>query len=89
MAGLSPGTRIHQDDETAAICKFTRSPIDFLRMITNFRRFGQSYTSSHMGKILGGQLVRGMDFEVIDRAEEIDDPMDLDEDTIVVKPEPV
>jgi hypothetical protein len=42
-----------------------------------------------MGKILGGQLVRGMDFEVIDRVEEINDPMDLNEDTIVVKPEPV
>jgi hypothetical protein len=87
---ISPETRHNQDDETAAICKFTRSPIDFLRLITTFRRLGQTFASSHMGKVLSGELVRAMDFEVFERVEEeeVDDPMDVDEDTIVIKPEP-
>ena len=43
-----------------------------------------------MGKVLSGELVRAMDFEVFERVEEeeVDDPMDVDEDTIVIKPEP-
>ena len=87
---ISPETRHNQDDETAAICKFTSSPIDFLRLVTTFRRLGQTFASSHMGKVLSGELVRAMDFEVFERVEEeeVDDPMDVDEDTIVIKPEP-
>ncbi|CZR56441.1 uncharacterized protein PAC_06329 [Phialocephala subalpina] len=85
---ISPETRHSQDDATAAICKFTRSPIDFLRLVTTFRRLGQSFASSHMGKVLSGELVRAMDFEVIERVAEVDDPMDVDEHTIVIKREP-
>ncbi|KAF8859302.1 hypothetical protein BDZ45DRAFT_689400 [Acephala macrosclerotiorum] len=84
---ISPETRHAQDDETAAICKFTRSPIDFLRLVTTFRRLGQTFASSHMGKVLSGELVRTMDFEVIERVEEVDDPMDVDEHGIVIKRE--
>jgi hypothetical protein len=43
-----------------------------------------------MGKVLSGELVRAMDFEVWERVEEEevdDDSMDVDEDTIVIKPE--
>jgi hypothetical protein len=86
---ISPETRHAQDDETAAICKFTRSPIDFLRLVTTFRRPGQTF--SHMGKFRGGELVRAMGFEVWERfeeEEEVDDPMNVDEDTIVIKPGP-
>ncbi|KAE9375857.1 hypothetical protein N431DRAFT_556187 [Stipitochalara longipes BDJ] len=85
---ISPETRHNQDDETAAICKFTRSPIDFLRLVTTFRRLGQTFGNSHMGKILTGELVRARDFEVFERVEEDDDEMDVDEQTIVIKPEP-
>lgn len=44
---ISPETRNDQDDETAAICNFVRSPIDFLRLVTTFRRMGQTFASSH------------------------------------------
>ncbi|KUJ20153.1 uncharacterized protein LY89DRAFT_695683 [Mollisia scopiformis] len=76
---ISIETRHLQDDETAAICRFTSNPIDFLRLVTTFRRLGQTFASSHMGKLLSGRLVRDMDFEVAARAEEVDDPMDVDE----------
>lgn len=85
---ISPETRHLQDDETAAICKFTESPIDFLRLVTTFRRLGQTFASSHMGKVLSGELVRLMDFEVTQRVMEIDDPMHVDENAIVIKAEP-
>lgn len=85
---ISIETRHHQDDIRAAVCKFTRSPIDFLRLVTTFRRLGQTFATSHMGKILSGELVRSIDFEVVERIEADDDPMDVDADTVVVKPEP-
>jgi hypothetical protein len=43
-----------------------------------------------MNKIFSRELVRAMDFEVFERAEEgddDDDPMDVDEQTIVIKRE--
>jgi len=82
---ISPETRQYQDDETAAICKFKQSPIDFLRLVTSFRRLGQTFTNSHMGKILGGELVKPMDFEVVESIEEDDDAMDID--AVVIKRE--
>lgn len=82
---ISPETRHNQDDETAAICKFNQSPIDFLRLVTSFRRLGQTFKNSHMGKILGGELVKPMDFEVIERIEEDDDAMEID--TVRIKRE--
>ena len=85
---ISPQTRRMQDEETAAICKFTQSPIDFLRLVTTFRRLGQTFATSHMGKILNGELVRSYDFEVIERAQEVDDAMDVDEQGPRIKEEP-
>ncbi|PVH87759.1 hypothetical protein DL98DRAFT_544883 [Cadophora sp. DSE1049] len=67
---ISPETRILQDNETAAICKFAQSPVDFLRLVTSFRRLGHTFTNSHMGQMLSGELVP---------LEEVDDPMDVDE----------
>jgi len=84
---ITPETREHQDDETAAMCKFNSSPIDFLRLVTTFRRLGQTFSTSHMGKVLRGELVRARDFEVFERVED-DDAMDVDEQTIVIKREP-
>lgn len=79
---ISPETRVLQDDETAATCKFLQSPIDFLRLVTTFRRLGQTYTNSHMGKILSGELILSMDFDedrdIRERVEVEGDPMDVD-----------
>ncbi|KAL2069540.1 hypothetical protein VTL71DRAFT_14219 [Oculimacula yallundae] len=84
---ISPETRALQDDETADTCNFIQSPIDFLRMVTAFRRLGQTFTNSHMGKILSGEIVMSMEFDkedgIRERVEEVDDLMDVD------GPEPV
>lgn len=85
---ISPESRHLQDDETAAICKFAHSPIDFLRLVTTFRRLGQTFATSHVGKILSGELVRAMDFEVMERIEEDFDAMDVDQPMITIKREP-
>ncbi|XMA17316.1 hypothetical protein WAI453_010107 [Rhynchosporium graminicola] len=83
---ISPETRAQQDDEMHALCIFTQSPNDFLRLVTGFRRLGQPYTNSHMGKILSGELVLSMEFEkendvqVRAKVEEVDDPMDIYDD---------
>jgi len=68
---ISPEVRHLQDEETAAVCKFSPSPspIDFLRLVTTFRRLGQTFATSHVGKILSRDLVRAMDFEVIEEIE--------------------
>jgi hypothetical protein len=58
--------------------------------VTTFRRLGQTFASSHIDKIFSRELVRAMDFEMFERAEEgddDDDPMDVDEQTIVIKRE--
>ncbi|KAK0121150.1 hypothetical protein ONS96_011329 [Cadophora gregata f. sp. sojae] len=90
---ISPETRILQDSETAIICKFAQSPVDFLRLVTSFRRLGQTFTNSHMGKILSGELVMSTQFDtdsgMIERVEEIDDPMDVDETASVAPSIPV
>ena len=87
---ITPETREHQDDEMATNCKFASSPIDFLRQVTTFRRLGQTFSTSHMGKVLSGELVRARDFEVFERVEEDEenDAMDVDEQTIVIKRDP-
>ncbi|TVY17756.1 hypothetical protein LARI1_G004515 [Lachnellula arida] len=85
---ISPESRHLQDDETAAICKFAHSPIDFLRLVTTFRRLGQTFATSHVGKMLSGELVRAMDFEVMGRIEEDNDAMDVDQPMITIKREP-
>ncbi|CAG8959752.1 hypothetical protein HYFRA_00001658 [Hymenoscyphus fraxineus] len=86
---IAPESRQNQDAETAAVCKFERSPIDFLRLVTGFRRLGQSFTNSHMGRIFSGELVWKAEFErVAMRNIKVDnddgDAMDLDGDTIIV-----
>ena len=38
-------------------CPFTRSPVNFVRMVIALRRKGQGFTTSHLGKILNGELI--------------------------------
>ncbi|KAH8676420.1 hypothetical protein BGZ60DRAFT_562097 [Tricladium varicosporioides] len=47
---------------TVRACKFTTSPVAFLRIIMALRRKGQSFSSSHLGKILNGELIDGAEF---------------------------
>ncbi|TVY37088.1 hypothetical protein LSUB1_G005891 [Lachnellula subtilissima] len=84
---ISTEVRHLQDEETAAVCKFSRSPIDFLRLVTTFRRLGQTFTTSHVGKILSEDLVRAMDFEMIEEIED-NDAMDVDQPMTTIKLEP-
>ncbi len=42
----------------ARSCKFTKSPVTFLRIIICLRRKGQSFNSSHLGRILNGELLK-------------------------------
>jgi hypothetical protein len=39
-------------------CKFSKSPVTFLRIITGLRRKGQSFNTSHMGRVLNGELLK-------------------------------
>ena len=90
---ISPETRSLQDSETAAICKFVQSPVDFMRLVTSFRRLGQTFINSPMGKILSGELVESMHFDNESRTNEtvdgLGDPMDVDEPAPAAAPVPV
>jgi hypothetical protein len=46
-------------------CPFETSPVAFLRLVTAFRRKGQSTTVSHIGRILNGELVSRQQFEAV------------------------
>lgn len=43
--------------------KFTKSPVGFVRQLVAIRCKGQAYSSSHMGKMLNGELLRPDDFK--------------------------
>jgi hypothetical protein len=43
-------------------CPFTTSPVAFVRMIIELRRKGQSFATSHLGRILNGELIVRKDF---------------------------
>jgi len=52
------------DSVMARYCRFTKSPVSFLRIVMSLRRKGQSFNSSHLGRILNGELLRLEDFKV-------------------------
>ncbi|KAF3917336.1 hypothetical protein ABW21_db0200769 [Orbilia brochopaga] len=45
-----------------AKCKFTRSPIPLIREITNMRRKGQGFNSTHLGRLLNAQVLDDAQF---------------------------
>jgi hypothetical protein len=54
---ISPTSRANSGGTMARACPFTASPVAFLRMIMALRRKGQSFASSHFGRILNGELI--------------------------------
>ncbi len=59
-----PEHRIKLDQAMARFCRFTLSPVAFLRVLTGLRRKGQGFGASHLGKILNGELLRYEHFEM-------------------------
>ncbi|PQE07113.1 p-loop containing nucleoside triphosphate hydrolase protein [Rutstroemia sp. NJR-2017a BVV2] len=59
---IYPASRANSESIMLRACSFTASPVQFLRMVIAFRRKGQSFASSHFGKILNGQLVGKNEF---------------------------
>ncbi|KAF3484464.1 uncharacterized protein GIQ15_03788 [Arthroderma uncinatum] len=54
---VDPASRATFDGVMATECRFTRSPIPFLKILLNLRRKGQSLGRSHLGWILNGELI--------------------------------
>lgn len=50
---------------------FVKSPVTLLRALVGFRRKGQSYIATHMGRVLHGRLLTAEDFEVQELEEEV------------------
>jgi hypothetical protein len=49
--------RSQSDVIMAPMCPFKISPVAFLRIFMALRRKGQSFTASHFGRILNGELI--------------------------------
>jgi hypothetical protein len=54
------------DHGMSRYCRFSKSPVTFLRIIMGLRRKGQSFNSSHIGRILNGELLREEHFGIQD-----------------------
>ena len=59
---INPTSRANLERTIVRVCPFTASPVAFLRMIIALRRKGQSFASSHFGKILNGELIGRNEF---------------------------
>jgi hypothetical protein len=83
-------------------CRFSKSPVTFLRIITGLRRKGQNFNRSHIGRVLNGELLKEEHFSmqgrpaaparIIDGNElfqvnEVIDVMDLEDEAREVKKE--
>ena len=54
---ISPASRAKLNCPVTQACRFTNSPVAFVKMIITFRRKGQTFASSHLGRILNGELI--------------------------------
>lgn len=54
---IAPADRPQFDAIMARECRFTRSAVEFLRLLMTFRRKGQGIERSHMGRIINGELL--------------------------------
>jgi hypothetical protein len=54
---VSPPNRAKSDSVMIQASPFTASPVAFLRMVMAMGRKGQSFTTSHLGMILNGELI--------------------------------
>jgi len=57
----------HRGEGTAmqVTCRFTSSPIHFIRRLLGLRRKGMSFLPSHMGKLIHASLLRWEDFDEV------------------------
>jgi len=60
---MKPDSREIFNPTMAEASPFTTSPVPFLRIVTSLRRKGQSYATSHMGRVLYGELVGREQFQ--------------------------
>ena len=58
---VDPRHRLLHDPLMKATCPFSRSPVAFVRSLITMRRKEQSFTASHVGRILNGTLL-GRDY---------------------------
>jgi hypothetical protein len=58
-----PSSRAAFDPTMQEVCPFKESPVAYMKMIITMRRKGLNFESSHMGKILNGDLLTPRDFE--------------------------
>ena len=56
-AFISPASRPRFDAIMERECPFTRSPVEFVRMIMALRRKGHGFQRSHLGRVLHGELL--------------------------------
>jgi hypothetical protein len=54
---ITPPNKPQSDFVIARACPFITSPVAFLRIVIALRRKGQSFTASHFGMILNGELL--------------------------------
>jgi hypothetical protein len=50
------------EPEMARVCTMIKSPVDMLRRLVVFRRKGQGFGKTHMGLLLGGELIKDRAF---------------------------
>ena len=75
---VEPSSRPVFDNEMVLRCPFTSSPVPFLQLLMKMRRKGQSYARSHLGKILGGGLLKDEeDFGDVLGGEQVVGPTEL------------
>jgi hypothetical protein len=60
---IEPLDRNRFDELMSLHCRFTRSPVEFLRILMTLRRKGLTIEKSHIGFLLGGRLIGKEDLD--------------------------
>lgn len=55
---VAPKDRKQYDTETARVCTMDESPVHMLRTLVALRRKGQMFDKTHVGLLLGGELIK-------------------------------
>lgn len=56
--------REQYDAEMKRVCSMAKSPVDLMRALVEMRRKGQGFGKTHMGLLLGGELLKDRAFSV-------------------------
>lgn len=79
---INPQDRALVDRVMARHCRFQISPLAFLRTVMALRRKNQSFGTSHMGRLLNGELLMEENFRKEDGADE-SEPTGVDSADII------